>query len=94
MRVLAVRIRRVWGVFPVVVFSAEKEGRVHGYLAHKKPHLPLGPSQGPTHVPTVGSWSRGLWFPKSEAPLYEKGSFDSALLSTQPDLSGGLLCVN
>jgi len=29
--------------------------RVQGYLAHKKTPTPLGPPQGPRHMPTVGS---------------------------------------
>ena len=29
---------------------------IQGYLAHKKPPPPLGPSQKPRHCPTVGSY--------------------------------------
>jgi len=37
-----------------------------GYLAHKKPHPPLGPPKGPMHIPTVGSYG--------VAVSYERGT--------------------
>jgi len=40
--------------------------RVHGYLAHKQQHPPLGPTQGPRHSPTVGSYG--------SAVSYERGT--------------------
>ena len=42
---------------------------IQGYLAHNKPPPPLGPPQGPRHIPTVG-------FLMSEVPLfsYERGT--------------------
>jgi len=33
----------------------ERQNCVQGYLAHKKPPIPLGPPEGPRHIPTVGS---------------------------------------